>query len=951
LRSSLRLRLLAIALLALAACQGTAPAPQDVPRTAELPAAAAAGEVEIRKSPNDARQYRYVELANRLKVLLVSDPATDKAAASLVVFRGSYNEPPEYPGLAHFLEHMLFIGTTKYPDVDEYGQFISQHGGSTNAYTAGDHTNYFFDVQPAYFDGALDRFAQFFISPLLSTEYVDREKNAVHSEYQMQIKDDNWRSNAVFSTAINPEHPQTRFNIGSLETLGAGVQDALKTFFAAQYSADQMALVALSNEPLDALEQKVRPLFEAIPNRNIGPAAPPPPLFAPGQLPAVLDVQSVKDGYRVSYGFPVPATEPHYAEKPTEYITNLLGHEGEGSLHRLLLERGWIESLSAGTWDVDERTSMVTVDIDLTPAGYAHRDQVTDLLFDTVARLRAAAPERWRYDEQAEVADLAFRFQEKSSAVGFVYQVGPRFLRYPPRDVLIAPYLMTHFDRGLIEDYLTRLTPENVLMTVSGPDVRTDRRERWFGVPYSLAAGALPRQATDADDLALPAHNPFLPENLDVLPGDPAPPVEMVSKPGIELWLDRDTEFGTPRANLNVSLGIPGGIATPRDLAFAHLYEALVEDGLAARLYPAYLAGLGYALSVDGYGIELAVNGYDDKQIELVDVVLDTLNNLTIDPARFAVLRDQLLREWQNFADERPYEQAATALDYLLLSDRWPPEALAASLKEATVADLDAWRARRLAGFNVRALYHGNVDEQDARDLARALEKHLPIDSFERTAPVVGAVNAAARFAIPIEHDDAAVVIYVQDHADPLVSRARTALAASVLRQAFFTSLRTQQQLGYVVTATNQTMRDRGGLAFIVQSPVASSADLATHIREFLAGQADVVAALPEDEFERFRQGLIARLTERDKNLGERGARLWNDLDLGFTSFDSRTQIAAEVARFTQPEIVDYLRELVSDFDGRSLVIYAPGKFTGVPESGVEITDVGAFKNQPAAAG
>jgi secreted Zn-dependent insulinase-like peptidase len=145
-------------------------------------------------------------------------------------------------------------------------------------------------------------------------------------------------------------------------------------------------------------------------------------------------------------------------------------------------------------------------------------------------------------------------------------------------------------------------------------------------------------------------------------------------------------------------------------------------------------------------------------------------------------------------------------------------------------------------------------------------------------------------------------------------------------------------------------MRDRGGLAFIVQSPVASSADLAVHIREFLAGQADAVAALPADEFERFRQGLIARLTERDRNLAERGARLWNDLDLGYTTFDSRARIAAEVERFTQPEIVDYLRTLVNDFDARSLVIYAPGKFTGVPETGMEITDVGAFKKRQAAA-
>ena len=58
---------------------------------------------------------------------------------------------------AHFLEHMLFLGTGKYPDENEYSKFLNHHGGSSNAYTANDHTNYYFDVSPKDLEGALDR--------------------------------------------------------------------------------------------------------------------------------------------------------------------------------------------------------------------------------------------------------------------------------------------------------------------------------------------------------------------------------------------------------------------------------------------------------------------------------------------------------------------------------------------------------------------------------------------------------------------------------------------------------------------------------------------------------------------------------------------------------------------------------------------------------------------------
>ena len=127
--------------------------------------------VELKKSADDQRLYRGLNLNNGLKVVLVSDPTTDKASAALDVHVGHMSDPWELPGLAHFLEHMLFLGTEKYPDENEYNQFLSQHGnytviftfvlclgfkgfffflyhlgGSSNAYTDTDHTNFYFDV-------------------------------------------------------------------------------------------------------------------------------------------------------------------------------------------------------------------------------------------------------------------------------------------------------------------------------------------------------------------------------------------------------------------------------------------------------------------------------------------------------------------------------------------------------------------------------------------------------------------------------------------------------------------------------------------------------------------------------------------------------------------------------------------------------------------------------------
>ncbi|MFN2331457.1 MAG: insulinase family protein, partial [Halomonas sp.] len=81
-------------------------------------------------SPHDSRDYRVLTLENGLTALLVSDPDADKAAASMNVSVGSAQDPEDLDGLAHFLEHMLFLGTEPFPEADAYQGYISRRGGS-----------------------------------------------------------------------------------------------------------------------------------------------------------------------------------------------------------------------------------------------------------------------------------------------------------------------------------------------------------------------------------------------------------------------------------------------------------------------------------------------------------------------------------------------------------------------------------------------------------------------------------------------------------------------------------------------------------------------------------------------------------------------------------------------------------------------------------------------------
>lgn len=152
---------------------------------AEASSVAAAVKVfEVAKASLDPRLYRGLILANGLRVLLSSDPQLKKGAAAVDVQVGYMNDPKDLPGLAHFCEHMLFLGTKKFPNENDFPTIVASGGGSNNAYTDTEDTNYYFDVQAEMLKPVLERFAGFFAAPLFTESATSREVNAINSEHQ-----------------------------------------------------------------------------------------------------------------------------------------------------------------------------------------------------------------------------------------------------------------------------------------------------------------------------------------------------------------------------------------------------------------------------------------------------------------------------------------------------------------------------------------------------------------------------------------------------------------------------------------------------------------------------------------------------------------------------------------------------------------------------------------------
>lgn len=900
-----------------------------------------ASSVDVFKSPADSRDYRFITLDNGLKVLLISDPDTDKAAASLSIEVGSFENPEDRDGLAHFLEHMLFLGTDKYPEPGEYQAYLSEHGGTFNAYTSLEETNYFFDVDAQHLLPTLDRFSRFFVAPLFNPDYVDRERHAVDSEYQLKIKDDSRREWDVLRELANPDHPFSRFSVGNLDTLANTpenpVREDLLAFYQKYYSATEMNLVVLGKQPLDELEHEVSSRFKQVPAHQITLEKTDTPLFSK-KLPFRVNIRPEKELRHLSFNFPLPSVAQHWQQKPVEFLGHLIGHEGEGSLLANLKQQNLAEGLSAGLVFDSRHGSLFSVQIALTPAGVEKRDQITKEFFRWLDLIKTQGLEAWRYEEIASLSEQNFRFAEKQPPMNYVQRLSTNLHLYNPGDILRGNYLFEHFDASNITNLASRLNANNVAIVLTAPDVETEQQSILYGAPYrveELDSSTLTAPENEgALQLALPTKNPYIAENLDIVTAESKTdkPFNLGGKDN--LWYYPDSQFNSPKGYFEARITLPDMTAIERSVMVDYLV-ALILDQLSAETYPAMLAGLGFNLNTWEQGFAITITGYTEKQQLLLERILQALKKPDWNSERLNRVKDSLLRKWRNSSKEWPLRQLFSRLPPLVKND-WLAQEKADVLEKISRQQLQQFHRQLFNSGKGRVYAGGNFSDSQAQAMTETLTTELGLsnDNLKATLEIK---NLARSAPLPstsyyVDHNDSAALLYLQGDKDSLEERATFSLLSNILSAPFYSSLRTEKQLGYAVGSTIAPMQRVPGQLFYVQSPKVDAEALKREINSFLDNAQAIVADLSDEDFERYRQSVLAQIEEKPRNINELAARHLESLNLGYEDFDFRPRLVAALNAIDKETITEAFSRVMVGKRAGLWILTSPDKAVGSGE-------------------
>jgi secreted Zn-dependent insulinase-like peptidase len=254
-------------------------------------------------------------------------------------------------------------------------------------------------------------------------------------------------------------------------------------------------------------------------------------------------------------------------------------------------------------------------------------------------------------------------------------------------------------------------------------------------------------------------------------------------------------------------------------------------------------------------------------------------------------------------------------LQALLTTPYWSDEQSIAEAENITVADVKAFVPQLLASLRIDAMFHGNGDENDARTLLALVTRYLHPSATAVVPRFSGVVKMPARTRVvdelAIAHDDSAIIVYQQGVDNSLRSRALVNLLATLMEPSFFDTLRTQQQLGYVVSAGTLPILNVNGLTFTIESPVADPLVLEQRINVFLASYGSVLAAMTDEQFNGIKSGLLNELTQLPTQMNDLSGRYWGDILLEETTIDSQLKMAGAVAQLSRQDAIDYYRDVV----------------------------------------
>jgi insulysin len=892
----------------------------------------------ILKSKNDKRDAYTYSLPNKLRVFIIHDADADTACVAMLVKIGYFQDT--VPGIAHFLEHMLFNGTEKYPDEKMFSSYISQNNGMQNAYTSHDHTCYFFTIAQEGLNQGLEMFGDFFVSPLLNKDCVDREKEAVDSEHKKNINDDNWRRQELLRAASNDEHWFSKFGTGSNETLAIhDIDIKVREFFEKYYSSDLMTLVILTKEKIETIKNIVDNIFSEITIKKINKKD----LILDTKIlksPKIIKYLPIEDDDRLILIWEIPFFKDTPTQSPLEFLYRLIGNEQQNSIHDILTDKEYIIDFSCYIRDIIFNKCFFCIDIKMTPLGEKNKKTIVGVIMEYIKLLSKNIDSdilKELYNEQLELIKYKFDNFEKSDCMDTVLNLCSLINSYniPPEHVFVIDSMQEKYSKKIkqnLEKILNEMTLENLIVVVGSKKYGEEKYKNktqifpHYGTEYLTKDKVYSYEIKDKDLALLPKTNKFIStcdKKHDLKNSDPV----LLENNGIMLYWMPNVKYNVPDICLHACINLQIALHDVYTDTCISLYLSALSKEINHITYMSHSALYNFNLVYVFGKIYIKLRGNHEKFTDVLKSFFECLCNYKLITQKgFESAKFSQIKEDKNYLYVSPRNKVTDVFNKKICNGYYDSDDRLKIINKIEKKDIIEVFKKIIPHNDIILFIAGNCTKEKALEISEIF-KLLPQKKHDYSKYKDRLYqNIEKREDIIIKNDNKieennanGYYIFIDElnftqNTQWIKPFCLLKILDNVISTEYFDELRTKEMYGYVVAGKiyniGEPYSSQYYYLFLVQSPNKTTEEITKRTEKFIIDFTKKLEKLSKEELEVIKNSFISGILTEFNNLSEMASfYFYNEIENKYLKYNFREVVAEYCKKIKLDDLIEFYRE------------------------------------------
>lgn len=917
----------------------------------------------IIKSQYDSREYATIKLKNGIDTLLVSDPTTKLSHCAVTVNAGSMMDG-DVPGLAHFLEHMLFMGTEKYSDVGEYMNYISSHGGNSNAFTSSVYTCYFFSINSKYLSHCIDRLTQFFISPLFKKETVMKEINAIDSEFNEILNNFSYVGIQMLKLILKKNHPFCQFDVGSKTTLMIpNIREKLIAFFKKYYVPINMKLIIFDSRPLKEMIV-IAKIFEQINNphesqkdpiKNLLPIFENP--IVPNQHIKFMRSNSEFNSNDVGLYWAIPNINNLEYNSMFRYILYLFGRETSSSLITILRRHSLINSMEIHTVYNLKEFQLIGITLNMTVAGINNFDLLVGIILKYIndVLISHSNPESSEYyhaidyiKKYNECQRIKHEFSEKIELTSQLAELLHNFCEKAVDLPVALKYdtLPCYFNINLCK-YLSNYFSANNMCVVSSSNLYKHLlmdAPTLYSLPYTIVNEKFSYANVQNITRGIFTFNDdFIPTKLlvytdkasfeqphkidyDLYGSSKNQLVSQSKRCSYSLWYSYKKML-LPKACVVIKIVYPMIYSSIKTYVSANILLCHINRLMVENLYDACLLDTTYDISINRDMIQINVYGFNEKLSLYCTTIISKLMHTicckditsVVNTSEYALAKNMYLIDIEYSKQRRMSEQLHSLICEGVFEKYYSLDDIINSLEKHTYADLLSMS--KLYPTHITCMVNGNIPKSVAIEV---FDNMKLVVSQEQTSDSLQSIDnwklsnsiemkphekIISPSILSNNHNLCSVVVCLKkcekESNEYEKYFALNLLFDSFMHSTFFATLRSQQQLGYTVKCIP---REFGiydvliAMTFSIVSQQYSCEYIQQQIFKYFSDTYESVKTLKEEQLREYIESCINLMNEKPDNIRDETYNLFIHIAHDTCNYNFRNNVIDSLNKISLQE-------------------------------------------------